>query len=95
MTKSYASAWDAIEKTPGDAAQMQVRGALMVDLQKRMRATGDTQGALAERLGVTQPRILDVMCGRIDLVSIDMLIDLLAKLGVEVQVRMRAMRRAD
>ena len=73
---------------------MQVRGALMVDLQKRTRAPGDTQAALAKRLGVTQPRISDVMRGRIDLVSVDMLIDLLAKLGVAVQVRTRAMRKA-
>jgi predicted XRE-type DNA-binding protein len=73
---------------------MQVRGALMVDLQKRMRATGDTQAELAKRLGVTQPRISDVMRGRIDLVSVDMLIDLLAKLGVAVQVRTRTMRKA-
>jgi len=73
---------------------MQVRGALMVDLQKRTRATGDTQAELAKRLGVTQPRISDVMRGRIDLVSVDMLIDLLAKLGVAVQVRTRAMRKA-
>ena len=94
MTKAYASVWDAIEKTRGDAAHMQVRGALMVDLQKRMRATGDTQAELAKRLGVTQPRISDVMRGRIDLVSVDMLIDLLAKLGVAVQVRTRAMRKA-
>jgi predicted XRE-type DNA-binding protein len=49
---------------------------------------------LAKRLGVTQPRISDVMRGRIDLVSVDMLIDLLAKLGVAVQVRTRAMRKA-
>ncbi len=94
MTKAYASVWDAIEKTPGAAAHKQVRGALMVDLQKRMRATGDTQAALAKRLGVTQPRLSDVMRGRIDLVSVDMLIDLLAKLGVAVQVRTRAMRKA-
>ncbi len=73
---------------------MQVRGALMVDLQKRMRATGNSQAELAKKLGVTQPRISDVMRGRIDLVSVDMLIDLLAKLGVEVKVRMRAMRKA-
>lgn len=94
MTKAIASVWDAIEKTPGDAAHMQVRGALMVDLQKRMRATGNSQAELAKRLGVTQPRISDVMRGRIDLVSVDMLIDLLARLGVEVHLRTRPKRKA-
>lgn len=91
MTKAYASVWDAIEKTADDAAHMQVRGALMVDLQKRMQATGDTQAKLAKSLGVTQPQISDVVCGRIDLLPVDMLIDLLAKLGVEDQMRKRAL----
>jgi transcriptional regulator with XRE-family HTH domain len=49
---------------------------------------------LAKRLGVAQLRVSDVMRGRIDRVSVDMLIDLLAELGVEVHVRMRKMQQS-
>ena len=43
-------------RNAGDAADMQVRSALMVCLQNRMRATGNTQAELAKRPGVAQPR---------------------------------------
>ncbi len=94
MTRAYANVWDAIEKTPSQAAHMKVRGALLMDLQERLRATGLPQKALAKKLGVTQPRISDVMRGRIDLVSVDTLIEMLSKLGVEVRLRTSVSRRA-
>jgi predicted XRE-type DNA-binding protein len=94
MTKTYTSVWDAIEKSPAEAAHMRIRGALLIDLQERLRASGRSQASLAKRLGVTQPRISDIMRGRVDLFSVDALIDLLAKLGVEVRVRTAAYKRA-
>jgi predicted XRE-type DNA-binding protein len=94
MTRAYNSVWDAIEKTPAEAAHMKIRGALLIELQEQLRASGSSQAALAKHLGVTQPRISDVMRGRVDLFSVDTLIDLLAKLGVEVRVRMAPAKRA-
>jgi predicted XRE-type DNA-binding protein len=94
MTRAYASVWDAIENTSDDAAHMKIRAELLIDLQERLRSTGESQASLAKRLGVTQPRISDIMRGRIDLFSVDALIGFLAKLGVEVSVRTTMSRRA-
>ncbi len=51
-----------------------------------------TQAAAAKRLGITQPRLNDLLRGRIDRFSLDALVDLAAKAGLSVQVK--AVRRA-
>jgi predicted XRE-type DNA-binding protein len=48
---------------------------------------------VATRLGVTQPRVSDLLRGRIDLFSTDSLIDMLARLDVQVRVVLKPTRR--
>ena len=60
---------------------------LMVELEKHIREKGLTQKKAAERLGVTQPRISDLMRGKIDLFSVDTLIGMLTHAGLKVEVR--------
>lgn len=88
--KKFDSVWDAIEKTPGEAAHMKLRSALMAELQQRIRDEAWTQSQTARRLGVTQPRVSDLMRGKIDLFSIDKLVDMLAAAGREVEFRTKA-----
>lgn len=45
-----------------------------------------TQAAAAKLFGVTQPRISDLVRGRIDLFSLDMLVNMLAAAGVQVRL---------
>ena len=72
---------------------MLIRADLMIELQSRLDARGMSQAAAAKLLRVTQPRISDLLRGRIDLFSTDALIDMLARLGVRVRVLVKPSRR--
>ena len=76
-----------------EAAYLKVRADLMVNLQKVIAARRLKQAKAAELLGVTQPRVSDLMRGRIDLFSIDTLIDMLARLGVRTRLVLQPRRR--
>ena len=65
----------------------------MLNLQQMITARGLKQAEAAELLGVTQPRVSDLMRGRIDLFSIDTLIDMLARLGVWTRLVLQPRRR--
>jgi predicted XRE-type DNA-binding protein len=82
--KRYASVWDVIENTPQETENMKIRGALMEKLIAFIDDSGMPQGEIAERLGVTQPRISDLVRGKIDLFSIDALVNMLVAAGLRV-----------
>ena len=69
-----------------EAANLKIRSDLMIRLSKLIEARGLTQRQAAERFGVTQPRISDLVRGQIDRFSIDTLIAMLGHAGVRVQV---------
>lgn len=58
----------------------------LLQLQKAIKSKGLKQAEAAKVLEVTQPRVSDMMRGRVDLFSIDTLIDMLARLGIRVRV---------
>ncbi len=70
-----------------EAENLKLRAMLMVELEKHIREKGLTQKKAAERLGVTQPRISDLMRGKIDLFSVDTLISMLTHAGLKVDVK--------
>jgi predicted XRE-type DNA-binding protein len=84
--KRYASVWDAIENTPQEAENMKIRAALMEKLIDFIDDSGMPQGEIAERIGVTQPRISDLVRGKIDLFSIDALVNMLVAAGLKVDL---------
>ena len=92
--KRFGSIWDAIEDTAQDAAAMRARADLMLRLQEHLRKRGLTQTAAARLMKVAQPRVSDLMRGRIDLFSTDMLIDMLSRLGARVTVSVEFKRAA-
>jgi predicted XRE-type DNA-binding protein len=67
--------------SPGEAEHLRVRSVLMVHVQEILRARRLTQTQAARMLGVSQPRVSDLLRGRIDLFSADTLIDMLARMG--------------
>jgi len=83
---SFTSVWDAIEDTPQQAASMRARSALMMELESIINRRGMTQAEAAALFGVTQPRISDLMRGKINLFSLDCLIDMATVAGLEPQV---------
>ena len=69
-----------------EAENLKVRADLMIELTKLIEAQGLTQSAAAELLGVTQPRISDLMRGKIDRFSVDSSIEMLGHAGACVSV---------
>ena len=88
--KPFDSVWDAIEDTPGEAEAMKARAQLLRAVQKKITASGLSQAAAARLLKVTQPRVSDLMRGKIDLFSAEMLIDMLRSLGTQVKLTFKA-----
>ncbi|PYZ99912.1 XRE family transcriptional regulator [Gammaproteobacteria bacterium 2W06] len=72
----YDSVWDAIEDTPEESLNMRLRSELMTRIAHRVREWGITQKEAADRLGVTQPRLNDLLNGRINKFGLDALVKL-------------------
>jgi predicted XRE-type DNA-binding protein/putative component of toxin-antitoxin plasmid stabilization module len=91
MTKEqrFASVWDAIETSPTQAASMKARSDLMMAVRKIVDGWKETQALAAKRLGITQPRLNDLLRGRIDKFSLDALMDLAPRAGLSVHVKIR------
>jgi len=88
MTETrYASVWDAIEDTPAQAENMRLRSALMSALTEYIAGENLSQSAAAKRLGVTQPRISDLMRGKIHLFGLEALVTMLCAAGLRVDVQ--------
>lgn len=69
-----------------EAENLKIRADLMIELTRLIEAQGLTQVAAAELLGVTQPRVSDLMRGKIDRFSVDSLIEMLGHVGASVSV---------
>ena len=68
-----------------EAENLKIRSDLMIRLTRVIDARGLTQAQAAELLGVTQPRVSDLVRGKIDRFSIDTLVAMLGQAGVRVQ----------
>jgi len=76
-----------------EAERLLVRSDLMIKIQKLIVSRRLKQAELAKILRVTQPRVSDLLRGRIDLFSTDALIDMLARMGVRVRLVLKPSRR--
>lgn len=75
---------------PADEAQnLLLRAELMMQVERYVKRSGGTQQLAAKSLGVTQPRLNQLLKGRIELFSLDALVKMLAKVGMRVEVRVR------
>ena len=77
-----------------EAESLRLRAELMVEVRRLIQARKLTQRSAASLLGVTQPRISDLIRGKIDLFSIDTLVNMLARAGMRIQLRVATNRRA-
>lgn len=86
----FKSVWDAIEDTPGDAANMKARAELMRAITEHICSSGMIQAEeAAKSLGVTQPCISDLMRGKIDVFSLDTLVNMLAAAEIRLEMRLK------
>ena len=77
-----------------EAASLRIRSELMIRLSNLIKKRKLTQLAAARLLGVTQPRVSDLVRGKIDLFSVDSLIDMISRAGGTVEVTVRVTKKA-
>jgi predicted XRE-type DNA-binding protein len=87
-TETFASVWDAIANTAEEGANLRVRSDLMSKLAAIVEKNGWTQTQAANRCGVTQPRINELLRGRLSRFSLDALVNIAAALGQRVHVEL-------
>lgn len=85
-TTRFSSAWDAIEDTPEAAEHMKLRSSIMIRLSKLIADRELTQVEAARLLGVTQPRVSDLVRGKINQFSLDALVDMAASAGLHMEL---------
>jgi predicted XRE-type DNA-binding protein len=92
VTPSTGNVFRDLGFSAEESEHLLVRADLLLQLQKTLAARALTQVRAAELLQVTQPRVSDLLRGRIDLFSTDSLIDMLARLGVRVRFVLKPAR---
>lgn len=94
MTRSTGNVFRDVGFPPDEAEHLRIRSELLMQLQKAIRSQGLKQAEAAKLLDVTQPRVSDLMRGRLDLFSVDTLIDMLARLRIRVRVVFSSSKRS-
>ena len=87
MAEQFESVFDAIADSPEDALNMKLRASLVREIRARVAAASWTQTETAEQLGVTQPRVSDLLNGKLSRFSLDALVKMLARLGGDIELR--------
>ena len=85
--QSYSSIWDAIEDSAEQSENMRLRASLMIALEQYIVRNGMSQEHAAKLLGVTQPRVSDLMRGKISLFSLDTLVNMVAAAGLHIEMK--------
>jgi len=86
----FDSVWDALADTPEQAANLRARAELMQKIAAIVRDHGWTQIEAARRCGVTQPRMNDLLRGRVSRFSLDALVNIATAIGCRVHVELEA-----
>ena len=86
MTKAetYASVWDALADTPEQAANLRARAELMQQIAAIVKENDWTQAEAAAHCGITQPRMNDLLRGRVSRFSLDALVNVATAIGRRV-----------
>lgn len=88
--KTFDSVWDALADTPEQAANLRARAELMREIAAIVKENNWTQAEAATRCGVTQPRINDLLRGRVSRFSLDALVNIATAIGRRVHVQLKA-----
>lgn len=87
--KVYANVWDAIEPDPAMRENLKLRSVLMSELTRHIQREGLTQAQAAKLFGVTQPRISNLMHGKIDAFGLDLLVRMATTAGLRVSMKIK------
>ena len=87
MTRKFESVFDAIADSPQEALNMKLRASMIREIRAKVDAAGWTQNEAAKQLGITQPRVSDLLNGKLSKFSLDALVNMLAVLGSDVKLK--------
>lgn len=85
--KRYKNVWDALEDDPVERANLTVRSDLLIALHRTITEWKTTQKEAAKRLSITQPRLNDLLRGKIGKFSLDALVELARRAGLKVSIK--------
>lgn len=94
MTRSSGNVFRDLGFGSAEAENLRLRAELMVEIKNLIAAKGLTQAQAAKLFEVSQPRISDLMRGKINLFTIDMLVNMLARGGRRVVLQTKPARKA-
>jgi len=92
--KSYANVWDALLDTPEEAVNMQLRSKLMMECSELVKSWNVPQKEAAARLHITQPRLNDLLNGKLHKFSLDALVTVLSNADQVVDIVVRPRHKA-
>jgi predicted XRE-type DNA-binding protein len=85
-SETFANVFDALADSPAEAANLAARAELMLAIQRRVESWGLTQEEAAARLGVTRPRLSDLMRRKLHKFSLDALVKLATAAGLKLRI---------
>ena len=86
ITRSKGNVFEELGFRATEAENLRIRAALMLELRRVIEERGLTQRQAADVFEVTQPRVSDLVRGKIERFSIDMLVNMLAQADLHVDV---------
>jgi predicted XRE-type DNA-binding protein len=87
MAEKFENVFEAIAESPEEALNMKLRATLIHEIRAKVSTAGWTQTETAHHLGVTQPRVSDLLNGKLSKFSLDALVKILARLGSDIELR--------
>jgi len=92
--EQVANVWDSLTDSPEEATNMTMRSELLIALSDAVKGWGLPQSQAATRLGITQPRLNDLLRGRISKFSLDALVNLTTRAGLVIHLDVTGAERA-
>lgn len=84
--ETYDSVFDALAETEAEAANMTARADLLLAIREQVRSWNLPQEQAAGRLGLTRPRLNDLLRGKLDKFSLDALVNIATAAGFRLQI---------
>jgi predicted XRE-type DNA-binding protein len=92
--ETFDSVFDALADTPAEAANMTARADLLLSIRERVKAWNMPQEQAAARLGLTRPRLNDLLRGKLDKFSLDALVNVAAAAGFRLHIQLEEIEAA-
>ena len=89
MAETYTDVWDALVDDPAEREACKIKSNLMAAIAAFIKQNGMTQQQTTDKMGVSQPRVSDVVRAKGERFTIDMLVNMLTSLGLRLDIRLR------